>query len=85
MKAHFGVSPNSMTSHRCQRVCGFDGSIDISAVENTNLTADEAIIRGKGLGGYRVDNPETFSTNEHGILMCIYHATPLFGLCPVGS
>lgn len=58
VKAHFGVSPNSMTSHLCQRVCGFDGSIDISAVENTNLTSDEAIIRGKGLGGYRVDNPK---------------------------
>lgn len=77
VKAHFGVSPNPMTSHRCQRVCGFDGSIDISAVENTNLTNDEAIIRGKGIGGYRVDNPETFTTNEHGVLMCIYHATPL--------
>nr|DAV71611.1 MAG TPA: Major capsid protein [Microviridae sp.] len=84
VKAHFGVSPNSMTSHRCQRVCGFDGSIDISAVENTNLTSDEAIIRGKGLGGYRVDNPETFSTNEHGILMCIYHATPLLDYIPSG-
>lgn len=84
VKAHFGVSPNSMTSHRCQRVCGFDGSIDISAVENTNLTTDEAIIRGKGLGGYRVDNPETFSTTEHGILMCIYHATPLLDYIPSG-
>lgn len=84
VKAHFGVSPNSMTSHRCQRVCGFDGSIDISAVENTNLTSDEAIIRGKGLGGFRVDNSETFSTNEHGILMCIYHATPLLDYIPSG-
>ena len=84
VKAHFGVSPNSMTSHRCQRVCGFDGSIDISAVENTNLTTDEAIIRGKGLGGYRVDNAETFSTNEHGVLMCIYHATPLLDYIPSG-
>lgn len=84
VKAHFGVSPNPMTSHRCQRVCGFDGSIDISAVENTNLTSDEAIIRGKGLGGYRVDNPETFSTSEHGILMCIYHATPLLDYIPSG-
>lgn len=84
VKAHFGVSPNSMTSHRCQRVCGFDGSIDISAVENTNLTNDEAIIRGKGIGGYRVDNPETFTTNEHGILMCIYHATPLLDYIPTG-
>ena len=84
VKAHFGVSPNPMTSHRCQRVCGFDGSIDISAVENTNLTNDEAIIRGKGIGGYRVDNPETFTTNEHGVLMCIYHATPLLDYIPSG-
>lgn len=84
VKAHFGVSPNPMTSHRCQRVCGFDGSIDISAVENTNLTSDEAIIRGKGLGGFRVDNPETFSTNEHGVLMCIYHASPLLDYIPSG-
>lgn len=84
VKAHFGVSPNPMTSHRCQRVCGFDGSIDISAVENTNLTSDEAIIRGKGLGGYRVDNPATFTTNEHGVLMCVYHATPLLDYIPSG-
>ena len=42
------------------------------------------IIRGKGLGGYRVDNPETFTTNEHGILMCIYHATPLLDYIPTG-
>lgn len=84
VKAHFGVSPNSMTSHRCQRVCGFDGSIDISAVENTNLSSDEAVIRGKGIGGYRVDDPETFTTNEHGILMCIYHATPLLDYIPTG-
>lgn len=84
VKAHFGVSPNSMTSYRCQRVCGFDGSIDISAVENTNLTNDEAIIRGKGIGGYRVDNPETFTTNEHGVLMCLYHATPLLDYIPSG-
>lgn len=84
VKAHFGVSPNPITSHRCQRVCGFDGSIDISAVENTNLTNDEAIIRGKGIGGYRVDNPETFTTNEHGVLMCIYHATPLLDYIPTG-
>jgi hypothetical protein len=84
VKAHFGVSPNPMTSHRCQRVCGFDGSIDISAVENTNLSSDEAVIRGKGIGGCRVDNPETFTTNEHGVLMCIYHATPLLDYIPTG-
>lgn len=84
VKAHFGVSPNPITSHRATRVCGFDGSIDISAVENTNLSSDEAIIRGKGIGGYRVDKPETFKTTEHGVLMCIYHAVPLLDYAPTG-
>ena len=77
VKAHFGVSTNPMQSHRSTRICGFDGSIDISAVENTNLTSDEAIIRGKGLGGQRINDPSTFTCSEHGIIMCIYHATPL--------
>ena len=68
VKAHFGVSPNPMTSHRCQRVCGFDGSIDISAVENTNLSSDEAIIRGKGIAGYRdweTDRKSTRLNSSH--------------------
>lgn len=84
VKAHFGVSPDPITSHRSTRVCGFDGSIDISAVENTNLSSAEAIIRGKGIGGYRVNKPETFKTTEHGILMCIYHAVPLLDYAPTG-
>lgn len=84
VKAHFGVSPNPITSHRATRVCGFDGSIDISAVENTNLSSHEAIIRGKGIGGYRVNKPETFKTTEHGVLMCIYHAVPLLDYAPTG-
>lgn len=84
VKAHFGVSPNPITSHRSTRICGFDGSIDISAVENTNLSSDEAIIRGKGIGGYRVNKPETFKITEHGVLMCIYHAIPLLDYAPTG-
>lgn len=84
VKAHFGVSPNPITSHRSTRICGFDGSIDISAVENTNLSSDEAIIRGKGIGGSRVNKPETFEATEHGVLMCIYHAVPLLDYAPTG-
>lgn len=84
VKAHFGVSTNPMQSHRSTRICGFDGSIDISAVENTNLTSDEAIIRGKGLGGQRINNPSDFSCTEHGVIMCIYHATPLLDYVPTG-
>lgn len=84
VKAHFGVTTNPMQSHRSTRICGFDGSIDISAVENTNLTSDEAIIRGKGLGGQRINDPSTFTCTEHGIIMCIYHATPLLDYVPTG-
>lgn len=84
VKAHFGVSTNPMQSHRSTRICGFDGSIDISAVENTNLTSDEAIIRGKGLGGQRINNPSDFKCTEHGVIMCIYHATPLLDYVPTG-
>ena len=84
VKAHFGVSTNPLQSHRSTRICGFDGSIDISAVENTNLTTDEAIIRGKGLGGQRINDPSTFTCTEHGIIMCIYHATPLLDYVPTG-
>ena len=84
VKAHFGVSTNPMQSHRSTRICGFDGSIDISAVENTNLTSDEAIIRGKGLGGQRINNPSDFNCTEHGVIMCIYHATPLLDYVPTG-
>lgn len=84
VKAHFGVSTNPMQAHRSTRICGFDGSIDISAVENTNLTSDEAIIRGKGLGGQRINDPSNFTCTEHGIIMCIYHATPLLDYVPTG-
>lgn len=84
VKAHFGVKTNPIQSHRSTRICGFDGSIDISAVENTNLTSDEAIIRGKGLGGQRINDPSNFTCTEHGIIMCIYHATPLLDYVPTG-
>lgn len=84
VKAHFGVKTNPMQSHRSTRICGFDGSIDISAVENTNLTSDEAIIRGKGLGGQCINDPSNFTCTEHGIIMCIYHATPLLDYVPTG-
>lgn len=84
VKAHFGVKTNPMQSHRSIRICGFDGSIDISAVENTNLTSNEAIIRGKGLGGQRINDPSDFTCTEHGIIMCIYHATPLLDYVPTG-
>jgi hypothetical protein len=37
--------------------------------------ARAADIKGKGVGGSF--GSETFETNEHGILMCIYHAVPV--------
>ena len=49
--------------------------VTISEVLNTNLESAAADIKGKGVGGSF--GSETFETNEHGILMCIYHVVPV--------
>lgn len=78
VKAHFGVTAPAHTSHRCRYVGGFNGTVDISAVENTNLSSDDAIIRGKGIGSQTTDKLYFDNTDgEYGVLMCIYHALPL--------
>ena len=44
---------------------------------NNNLDSDlaQAEIKGKGVGSG--SGSESFETQEHGILMCIYHAVPV--------
>lgn len=78
---HFGVSLPDELSDLCQFIGGESSSIDISEVVNQSLTTPSvgtggsASIQGKGVG---VNNSFTKrSFKEHGILMCIYHATPL--------
>lgn len=75
LEAHFDVKLSEALSDHCRYIGGCSSDITISEVLNTNLSASEADIKGKGIGGGYCD--ETFSCNEHGILMCIYHSVPL--------
>lgn len=76
IEAHFGVSMSDAYSERCKYIDGSVSSLDISEVTNTNITSDNAAeIAGKGVGVG--DSSFSFSSDVHGYLMCIYHATPL--------
>lgn len=85
VKAHFGVTPPEHLSGLCERIGGFDGNIDISAVDNTNLSDSEAVIRGKGIGGMTGSRELHFECKEHGFIMCIYHAEPLLDYVRSGT
>lgn len=77
LEAHFNVKLSEALSDHCRYIGGASSGITISEVLNTNLdsTTAAADIKGKGVGGSF--GSETFETNEHGILMCIYHAVPV--------
>lgn len=75
LEAHFNVKLSEALSDHCRYIGGTSSGITISEVLNTNLESGEANIKGKGVGGSF--GSETFETNEHGILMCIYHAVPV--------
>lgn len=75
LEAHFNVKLSEVLSDHCRYIGGTSSGITISEVLNTNLDTGDANIKGKGVGGSF--GSETFETNEHGILMCIYHAVPV--------
>lgn len=77
LEAHFNVKLSEALSDHCRYIGGTSSGVTISEVLNTNLdTASSAAeIKGKGVGGSF--GSETFETNEHGILMCIYHSIPV--------
>ena len=77
LEAHFNVKLSEALSDHCRYIGGTSSGITISEVLNTNLdsTTAAADIKGKGVGGSF--GSETFEANEHGILMCIYHAVPV--------
>lgn len=75
LEVHFNVKLSEALSDHCRYIGGTSSGITISEVLNTNLDAGDANIKGKGVGGSF--GSETFETNEHGILMCIYHAVPV--------
>ena len=75
LEAHFNVKLSEALSDHCRYIGGNSSDLSISEVLNTNLGTESAEIKGKGVGsGY---GDESFECNEHGILMCIYHATPV--------
>jgi hypothetical protein len=75
LEAHFNVKLSEALSDHCRYIGGTSSGVTISEVLNTNLESAAADIKGKGVGGSF--GSETFETNEHGILMCIYHAVPV--------
>ena len=77
LEAHFNVKLSEALSDHCRYIGGTSSGVTISEVLNTNFDSatSAADIKGKGVGGSF--GSETFETNEHGILMCIYHAVPV--------
>lgn len=84
--AHFGVSLSPALSDTCFRIGGSASNIDISEVVNTFLGPDtetEANIKGKGVGTGQ--GGTSFSSDEYGILMAIYHIVPLLDYVITGQ
>jgi hypothetical protein len=84
--AHFGVSLSPALSDTCFRIGGSASNIDISEVVNTYLGPDtetEAYIKGKGIGTGQ--GRTSFSSDEYGILMAIYHVVPLLDYVITGQ
>jgi hypothetical protein len=75
LEAHFNVKLSEALSDHCRYIGGNSSDLSISEVLNTNLGTESAEIKGKGVGSGFGD--ESFECNEHGILMCIYHAAPV--------
>lgn len=82
--AHFGVSLSPALSDTCFRVGGSASNIDISEVVNNNLAGEnQADIMGKGVGSGQ--GGTSFSSDEYGILMAIYHVIPLLDYVITGQ
>ena len=77
IRKHFGVNLPQSLSNMCTYIGGISRNLDISEVVNNNLAAegDTAVIAGKGVGAG--NGSFTYTTDEHCVIMCIYHAVPL--------
>ena len=79
IKKHFDVDIPESLGSMCTYIGGFQNAIAISEVVNQNLDTSNssALIRGKGTSIQMENQPIDFDVQEHGIIMCIYHAIPL--------
>ena len=77
LEARWNVKLSTALSDHCTYIGGNSSQINISEVLNNNLDAEQsqADIKGKGVGSG--SGSESFETQEHGILMCIYHSVPV--------
>lgn len=82
--AHFGVSLSPVLSDKCMYVGGSVSNLDISEVVNQNLQGGgEATLSGKGVGSG--SGSYSFSGNEYGVLMAIYHNSPILDYVITGQ
>lgn len=85
IRKHFGVNLPQALSNMCTYIGGISRNLDISEVVNNNLAAEgnTAVIAGKGVGAG--NGSFTYTTNEHCVVMCIYHAVPLLDYSITGQ
>ena len=85
IRKHFGVNLPQSLSNMCTYIGGISRNLDISEVVNNNLagSGDTAVIAGKGVGAG--NGSFTYTTNEHCVVMCIYHAVPLLDYTITGQ
>lgn len=85
IRKHFGVKLPQSLSNMCTYIGGISRNLDISEVVNNNLAAEDgtAVIAGKGVGAG--NGSFTYITEEHCVVMCIYHAVPLLDYTITGQ
>nr|DAV44051.1 MAG TPA: Major capsid protein [Microviridae sp.] len=85
IRKHFGVNLPQALSSMCTYIGGISRNLDISEVVNNNLASegDTAVIAGKGVGAG--NGSFTYTTDEHCVVMCIYHAVPLLDYVITGQ
>ena len=85
IRKHFGVDLPQALSNLCTYIGGISRNLDISEVVNNNLAGegDTAVIAGKGVG--TGNGSFDYTTDEHCVIMCIYHAVPLLDYTITGQ
>lgn len=85
IRKHFGVNLPQSLSNMCTYIGGISRNLDISEVVNNNLASEgnTAVIAGKGVGAG--NGSFTYTTDEHCVVMCIYHAVPLLDYTITGQ
>ena len=85
IRKHFGVNLPQSLSNMCTYIGGISRNLDISEVVNNNLATEggTAVIAGKGVG--TGNGSFTYTTNEHCVVMCVYHAVPLLDYSITGQ